>query len=696
MGWRVFPLKPRAKLPATKNGFKDASTKEEDAIRWWKNERRNIGIVAGSDSGIWVLDCDIDKQTGETIGEAWLARMEEKYGALPLHPIQRTPSGGSHHVFAWPEDGLPLPRRIGAAPCVDVLGEGGYFIGYPSVLEKGVYRWEQLPSKVKPPPAPEWLLDIARRKEETIPVEIKRSDGTNAYGRAALSRICEEIASTPPGRQEVTLVERATRIGSIAAHGDIEQSEAFSALVDAGMRMANAGKPWTRREIETKVKRAMEFGSRDPYVPRPREKPTMGKLQLVVNNQEKPEPIPIEKWEMGLPWLVKSDGFTKRPKEAINCQLMIEHHPVLAGVLDYDEFADQIWITRGLPGDNRSYPRLMSDDTVTEWTAWLNTQGISPGYEMVQRHMHSWAKKNARDPLKDYLNELKWDGKPRIDTWLTYYASAQDTAYTRVVGRKFMLGAAVRALMPGSKVDYMLVLEGIQGIGKSTLGRVLFGDKYFTDQIADVRNKEGSISLQGMWCIEVAEMDKFSRVEANAVKSFLTHTEDRYRPHYGRHVVSRPRRCVFLGTINPDGTGYLRDQTGNRRFLPVTVESIDLDAIAEDRDQLWAEAAFAIKSGEKWWLAAEEELLATSEQEERVDEDVWEQEIRRWIEDQNPTAPTIWLSVNDCLRAIGVQNAHQNSREANRVRQIFKKMKCIRRNNPTGMVGRFWEYRRTK
>jgi predicted P-loop ATPase len=361
----------------------------------------------------------------------------------------------------------------------------------------------------------------------------------------------------------------------------------------------------------------------------------------------------------------------------------------------YNEFTDRILVMRSLPGyENRPVPRQLSDHDEAALVSWLNWHGLSPNVSTVGMFIREIAFRAGFDPLRAWLTSLKWDGKPRIDRWLTYYAGAENTDYNRMVGRKFLISAAARGLSPGCKVDTMLVLEGAQSIGKSTLAFRLFGADYFSDQVGDVTSKDSAERIQGCWCVEVAEMDKFSRVEANAVKSFLSHREDRYRPAYGRNTVVRPRRCVFLGTINPDGRGYLKDKTGNRRFWPVAVSSVDLDAIEADREQLWAEAVAAWTNREPWWLSAEEEAIAAPEQDARRDDDVWEPRVRQWLDDREPAMLVVRFTSADCLAGLGLDAPRQGLSEKYRIATILKSMGCEVRNNQDGIRGRFWVYRR--
>jgi predicted P-loop ATPase len=299
---------------------------------------------------------------------------------------------------------------------------------------------------------------------------------------------------------------------------------------------------------------------------------------------------------------------------------------------------------------------------------------------------------NPRNPIFEWATSLKWDGKTRIDTWLTYYAGVEDTPYSRLVGRRFLISAMARLLDPGCKVDSMLILEGPQGKGKSAMVRALAGDEWFSDQVGEVTNKDSSQLIQGIWIMEIPEMDKFNRAEANAVKDFLTRTFDRYRPPYGRNVVRRERRCVFFGTINPDGVGYLKDTTGNRRYWPVEVTTIDLAGLAADREQLWAEARGAFLQGERWWIEDDEEAAVVSgEQDARRDDDIWEPKVMTWLKEPERALHPFFTSADVLWQALSVSHKDQGQKEKIRVAKILHMMKCVAKNNQNGISGRSWE-----
>jgi predicted P-loop ATPase len=227
------------------------------------------------------------------------------------------------------------------------------------------------------------------------------------------------------------------------------------------------------------------------------------------------------------------------------------------------------------------------------------------------------------NPIIDYLDGLKWDGQKRIDTWLTVYLGADDTPLHRAMGRKWLLAAVRRVRLPGCKFDNIPTLEGPQGSLKSTLVREMAGGREnFSDaDILQSDKREQQELCEGVWFYEIAELSGLHKGEVEKVKAFASRQEDKARPAYARRVSVRPRTCVFVGTTNDDE--YLQDQTGNRRFWPIRIGRIDIEAFRRDRDQLFAEAAVGEATGESLVLPEELRADAAALQDSRVVSDPW-------------------------------------------------------------------------
>jgi len=249
----------------------------------------------------------------------------------------------------------------------------------------------------------------------------------------------------------------------------------------------------------------------------------------------------------------------------------------------------------------------------------------------VQEAVNLVARGNSWHPVQVYLNGLAWDGVPRIDTWLSTYCAAEDSPYTRAVGAKWLISAVARAMQPGCKVDTMLILQGAQGLKKSTAFATLVPDpNWFADSPLDFdRPERAALSLFGKWIYEIGELQGFAKADANRLKGFMSSKSDNVRAPYASRNEEFPRGCVFGGTTNADN--YLTDETGNRRYWPVSVGACDVAALERDRNQIWAEAVARYRAGEAWWLDATTEALARVEQDARYLSDVWEESIRAWL-----------------------------------------------------------------
>jgi predicted P-loop ATPase len=276
-------------------------------------------------------------------------------------------------------------------------------------------------------------------------------------------------------------------------------------------------------------------------------------------------------------------------------------------------------------------------------------------------------------PIRDYLEGVGWDGRPRLDGLLATYFGAARTSYSERIGAMFVLSMVARIFQPGCKADYMLVLEGPQGNLKSTGCKVL-GGLYYSDNLPDVTSgKDVSQHLRGKWLIEVSEMHAMSRAENAHLKAFVTTDTERYRPSYGRNEVIEPRQCVFVGTTN--NSTYLRDETGGRRFWPVATGRIDIDTLRRDRDQVFAEAVHRYRQGEQWWPDRNfERAVITPEQDARYEPDAWQETIAEHL-----TAITQPVTVGEIARqALRIETPRIGRADQNRIIAVLERLEWAR------------------
>jgi hypothetical protein len=380
-------------------------------------------------------------------------------------------------------------------------------------------------------------------------------------------------------------------------------------------------------------------------------------------------------------WQLNDKG-TPRSNLA-NAAHALRHAPELAELLARDDMMRQDMLTHLVPGamvpPEIDLVRPVQDADVTAVQEWLQKAGLPAlSKDTTHQAVQLRASERAYHPVRDYLRGLRWDGRPRLDKWLTYYLGAKHTAYTSGIGRMFMVALVARVFKPGCKADYMLVLEGPQGALKSTACGILAG-RWFSDALPDLRSggKDVAQHLNGKWLIEVAEMSALDKSEAAALKAFITRTTERYRPSFGRKDVCEPRQCLFIGTTNK--AAYLRDETGGRRFWPVKVgDRIDVEALAHDRDQLFAEAVHLFRQKKPWWPDRDFEAEhIRPEQDARYEADAWEEAVAHYLarvakEKEEAKRRTTVLQV--AVQGLGFDRSKVGRAEQNRIMAVFERL----------------------
>ncbi len=366
-------------------------------------------------------------------------------------------------------------------------------------------------------------------------------------------------------------------------------------------------------------------------------------LELAVNDERVNLLLLKERQEQAKSEFLESDDWTKglkRDKSGLlinnlhNIELIIENDPALKGIV-FNQLADGLEIRGEVPWKHPS--RFWRDADDAQLISYVDSNYGTFSARNYEIAVTKVTDDRSYHPIREYLNTLPpWDRVTRLETLLPVYLGADDNRYVRAVTRKTLCAAVARVLKPGIKFDNILVLNGAQGVGKSTFIAKLGGDWYSDSlSLTDMNDKTAAEKLQGYWLIEIGELAGMRKADIDKVKAFISRQDDKYRASFGRRVTSHPRQCVFLGTTNSE-KGYLRDITGNRRFWTVKTPGGGIkrtwQLTDEDVKQIWAEALVYVRAGEKLYLDADLERLARSEQREAMEQDEREGLVREYLD----------------------------------------------------------------
>jgi putative DNA primase/helicase len=389
----------------------------------------------------------------------------------------------------------------------------------------------------------------------------------------------------------------------------------------------------------------------------------------------KVEPPTFTDWRSALLWRDDGTHLRRVPENAI---AILGGDEQWKGVLAWDAFRECVVTLRLPPWDASSAP---TKSTTGEWTesdatrcqGWLSRHhAVDLPVSAVDQAVAVVAERRIVHPVRDWLGSLAWDETARVDDLFPKYFGAETNDYTIAIGARFLIGAVARVYKPGCKVDTTPVLEGLQGIGKSTAVNILAGEWFF-DTPTTMGEKDSYQTLRGKWIGELSELDSLNRSEVTRVKAFLSARVDTYRPSFARRSRDFARQCVFVATTN--ASTYLKDETGGRRFWPVRCRSIDLAALRRDRDQLWAEARVRFERGEAWHVdSAELAAACSTEQEERFVLDPWETPIATWL--ARPDRQTAGVTTTDVIaEALNIEIGNRDRATETRVGSILRRLK---------------------
>ena len=673
-------------------GVHTASTDAERITEIWRRyPDANIGIATGE--GLLVVDVDSPDAAN------FLAGLEAQHARIPPTPTQQT-AKGRHYVFRVDHVTRNSAGKI--ADRLDTRGDGGYVVVAPSVHPSGAqYRWldDRKPSKLPPTAAPQWLLDLMAAPKPTAPsaplAPVDTSTIPDTYGRKALDDECANVAAAPKGRRNDTLNISAFRIGQLVGAGMLPDGLSRQALMhaahacgiasdEAAGTIASGMSAGIERPREVTPKPRV-VSSRPSAAPKGRAAPK-AQMRVVADNglpipdtdadpsADRPPPLTgwtIEAWQDHV--IYKDGENTLSPKVISNAIAMLLYRRELDRLFVVDRRSQRVITTRQPPwtGNGTPYPRPASDSDTTGLQCWLEAHGLRLSKHSVHDAISYAAHERSVDPIAERLAELNWDGIDRLDYWLVDFLGCDDTSASRQIGSKWMISAAARVMRPGAKADHMLVIEGEQGILKSTALRVLaeaLGPDCFTDRLSRLDNKDSMIELAGKVIVEMAELAVLKRSDYDEAKSFLSRSWDDLRLPWAMTTTRIPRGCVFAGTVNPGGFGWLKDPTGNRRYWPVLARQIAIDRLTEAAPQLWAEARVRYEAGEPWWIidpVVLAELRAATM--DRTEQDVWAPAIDEYLS-QHPR-----VRIEEVLRELGVDRARWTQSEQRRVTDHLRK-----------------------
>jgi hypothetical protein len=636
LGWHVFPIYPivQGSPPSCSCGKKTckvpgkhpritrwpvkATTDPYTITKWWGMwPDAGIGVACGP-SGLVVLDPD------DADGMAELQQLTEMHSRLPPTAVSQTGRGFHLYFQGTGVKSWNGSNKVPVGKSLHVKADGGFVVVPPSPHKSGVrYAWVDATAVA---PLPEWVAAWRRSLGGSMvqpgaPLLHAPQPAYLDASQAAADLTQRAIDSTRPqwSAAEETRVRELLRAIS---------AEFYDQWVEAGMIChglawergdgtnigfemwdewsATCPEKYSRNAIEEKwtsfgkdtakwtvgigtlVLRARDAGlaSLTPSglcqplgFPLSAESPS--------STEEKPTEVNTLPAQLTAPEPLKFkdfDRFGKIKSTCFNTRIAIG---LLGIACRYDVFHERMTV-----GGQRidQWAGELSEHAVQMLRVMIREQfNFEPGQENAHDAAVQECLLHQYDPVRDYLNIIKWDGTPRLKTWVADYLGAARSEINSMIGWLSLIAAVRRQYQPGAKFDQIIVFEGKEGTWKSTALEILAGGENFSDQkILTLDDRAQQEAVQGIWIYEIADLVGLSRAEVESVKAFASRKVDRARPAYGRHRVDKPRRCIFFATTNE--STYLQSQTGNRRFWPIATDRIAVDALARDRDQLWAEA----------------------------------------------------------------------------------------------------------
>lgn len=673
-GFTLFPCTGYSKIPARK-GFLELPFDPE-----FVPDDHNYGVLLKQK--FLVIDCD---PRAYNDGDKPLTRLLGDLD-LPLDLFKktftvRTPRGGYHIYFSKPE-GVLIVNNLKAYPGLEfktkfIMAAGSYIAlnEKKEPVNKGYVPVFHAPSTIIP--APQILLaKLLAPKPITLDPNVKLTPDNPADIKA----FTDHCLKVDPATEGELGDLRTFQVACAGREYGLNQATTLSLMIQYYNPRCNP--IWDPADLRIKVENAYTYGTRSPAGVKSIQNAFPDDGTEKKTPQDKTETITI-KYQPDAKGNIKKGMFNLRmffsyptiytPKGEV--KPLVLKIPPIGNYIKFDQFSHQILWDKPAPWYKSN--EEWSDEDAIEFKSILAEQlGMDYSTDLIHEVATVCASKRAFHPVRNYLERCQWDGVKRLDNWLSRYCGALDNEYTRFVGRKVLVAAVARVFRPGCKFDHVLVTEGTQGLGKSYMWEILAGP-WFTDAPLNIHDKSAVEVMQGKWVIELAEMDALSKYETQTIRGFLTRTSDRCRMAYDRKAKNFPRQNIFVGSINPEQTGWLKDHTGNRRFWPVAVSSIDLAGLKADKDNLWAEALLAFEKGEKLFVEDKEmRRMMAYEVESRMQEDPWfnliEEHLHERTADYVKGDKVIVTPIEIFTQCVNGNASHFKHPEANRMATILK------------------------
>ncbi len=635
LGGAVHWLHPRQKRPI-ENAWTTGPRKTWKELKELYRDGMNVGIRTGEPSkiGLGYLACiDLDVKD-PTFKDELLEKLKEVLEGEICPEVRSGSGNGSRHLYCVTAKPFKMITvlKVKDRGEICVYSDGRQMALPPSVHPNGkLYKWKsELTSAADLP-----LLDFNRYAEAPSKKKEKgvAADAVDLSGFEISPVDIGWLTISDEMRAAISLGVGVTdrsgyllKASSALLSAGLTENEVLTVLTDPDTFLGQCGYDHAHTKSR---KKAAEWVYRYTLKRVSAERSASQIFgALPVAKKLTAEELEAQNTDLGdeVTWQQSMDQNKQGYEPTLKNLDLIFSHQFEKPIFIKDVFANRIAYAADTAwgGKNGAYIEDIDMILVKRWCASSRFQ-FEPHTNAVLEATALVAHRERVHPVTDWLDRLEWDGVSRVDTWIKDYCEGRaPEPYLSEVSRKFLLAMVKRVYQPGCQWDYVLVLEGKQGKYKSSIARALASDRWFMDNLPDLKDKDAMLNLQGKWLIELGELTNVKRSDHNLVKAYLVRRMDTVRPHYGRIMADVPRQSVFIGTVN-EGE-YLKDPTGNRRFWPVSVGTCDVAGLTSVRDQLFAEAVHIYKTTNEILMLGEEGNMQAVEEQEgrRVEDDLTE------------------------------------------------------------------------